>query len=79
MAFLGVFLVAGAMSVLVIALLSAFCTGAVLLIAALVLGLLHRRSGKPWQRTAALVCAALGALAAVPPVVIWILLVIVSN
>ena len=80
MAFLGVFLVAGAMSVVLIALLASFFTGVLLLIAALVLGLLYRnrlRRGETpekWQRIAAIACAVLGAVAAVPPVVIWAVL-----
>ena len=85
MAFLGVFLVAGAMSVALIALLSALIAGVLLWIAALAFALLNwrkRQRGEAperWQRIAATVCALLGTVLAVPPVVIYLLLLAASH
>ena len=68
MAFGGVLLVMGALSVVMFALLGMLICGVLLLIAAIVFGVLYHRSTKNceeprrWQKITAIVCAAVGAV-----------------
>lgn len=85
MAFGGVLLFMGALSVVLFTMLGMLVTGVCLLIAALVFGILYRRDAKRgleprrWQKIAGIVCAVLGAGLTALAVVIWLALVIVSH
>jgi chromate transport protein ChrA len=85
MAFGGVLLVMGALSVVMFALLGMLICGVLLLIAAIVFGVLYHRSTKNceeprrWQKITAIVCAAVGAVLTAMPFVVWMILVIISN
>lgn len=85
MAFGGVLLFMGALSVVMFAMLGMLVTGVCLLIAALVLGILYRRDEKQgleprhWRKIAGIVCAALGAGLTALSIVIWLALVVVSH
>ena len=85
MAFGGVLLFMGALSVVLFTMLGMLVTGVCLLIAALVFGILYRRDGKRgleprrWQKIAGIVCAVLGAGLTALSLLIWLALVIVSH
>ena len=79
MAFGGVLLFMGVFSVLLFVMLGMLLTGVLLLIAALVFGILYRRSvrrvpePKRWQRLAGIVCGVLGAVMTAVPVVVYVI------
>ena len=85
MAFGCVLLFMGALSLALLTLLGMLLTGVCLLIAALVFALLYRRSVRQapepnrWQKTAGIICAALGAGLTALALVIWLVLVVVSH
>lgn len=85
MAFGGVLLFMGALSVVMVCLLGMLICGILLLIAGIVCGVLYRRGkkrGEPpqrWQKIAGIVCGVFGAVLTALPIVGWMVLVLVSH
>ena len=85
MAFGGVLLFMGALSVVMFAMIGSLLAGVLLLIAAIVFGVLYHRNAKNgeepkrWQKITGIICAAVGAVLTATPFVVWMILVIVSH